>query len=146
MNLESDSNQNVKQAIPFFGVTDMAESVRFYVVGLGFKIIHRWEVDGALRWCWMELGGAAIMLQTFFKEGQGPWRPEGKLGQGVTISFQCHDALAIYNEATHRGLNPSRPFVGNGMWVTTLFDPDGYQLEFESPTDQPEETEYIDPV
>jgi lactoylglutathione lyase len=26
------------------------------------------------------------------------------------------------------------------MWVVSLSDPDGYRLEFESPTDVPEET------
>jgi hypothetical protein len=29
-------------------------------------------------------------------------------------------------------------FVGNGLWVTFLSDPDGYKLEFASPTDVPE--------
>jgi hypothetical protein len=28
------------------------------------------------------------------------------------------------------------------MWVTSLSDPDGYRLDFESDTDVPEETEY----
>jgi hypothetical protein len=28
------------------------------------------------------------------------------------------------------------------MWVTILTDPDGYKLDFESPTDVPEETIY----
>lgn len=32
------------------------------------------------------------------------------------------------------------PFVGNGMWVTQVSDPDGYALTFESPTHDPEET------
>jgi hypothetical protein len=40
------------------------------------------------------------------------------------------------------GVQASKPFVGNGMWVTCLFDPDGYRIEFESPTDVPEETEF----
>ncbi len=40
-----------------------------------------------------------------------------------------------------RGIAAKRPFVGNGMWVTSLTDPDGYQLHFESETDAPEETE-----
>ena len=140
-----DVEANVRQAVPFFGVNDMAASLRFYVDGLGFKITQRWDVDGELRWCWMELGAAAIMLQVFYKEGIGPWVPEDKLGVGVTISFQCRDALAIYHQAKSRGLQPSKPFVGNRMWVTSLADPDGYRLEFESPTDQPEETEYADP-
>ena len=40
------------------------------------------------------------------------------------------------------GIAASKPFVGNMMWVTSLTDPDGYRLDFESPTDVPEETEY----
>jgi hypothetical protein len=32
--------------------------------------------------------------------------------------------------------------VGNGLWVTSVKDPDGYLLDFESPTDTPEETVY----
>jgi len=30
------------------------------------------------------------------------------------------------------------------MWVTSTVDPDGYKLDFESPTDAPEETELSD--
>jgi hypothetical protein len=67
-----------------------------------------------------------------------------KLGQGVSICFQCRDALAIYRDALSRALEPQRPFVGNNMWVTILTDPDGYKLDFESPTDVPEETVYSD--
>jgi len=133
---------NVKQAVPFFGVTIMDESLRFYVDGLGCTIKNRWVVDGQIRWCWLELGAAAIMLQTFYREESGPCRPEGELGLGVTISLQCQDALAIYHATRERGLNPDRPFVGNGLWVTVLHDPDGYRLEFESPTDAPEESVY----
>ena len=144
MSLEPHREANVKQAVPFFNVSNMAELVRYYVDGLGFVITKRWDVEDALRWCWLEIGTAAIMLQVFYKEGQGPWKPEGKLGVGVTISFQCQDALAIYREATRRGLQASKPFVGNGMWVTSLTDPDGYRIEFESLTDQPEETEYVE--
>jgi hypothetical protein len=42
------------------------------------------------------------------------------------------------------GLKPNEPFVGNNMWVVTIKDPDGYNLDFESPTDVPEETKYSD--
>jgi hypothetical protein len=59
---------------------------------------------------------------------------------GVSICFQCKDALAIYKEITSRGIAAKRPFVGNGMWVTSVQDPDGYKLEFESFTDAPEES------
>jgi hypothetical protein len=62
------------------------------------------------------------------------------MGVGVSICFICEDALAIYREVTARGIQASRPFVGNGMWVTSLTDPDGYRIDFESYTDTPEET------
>jgi len=80
------------------------------------------------------------MLQEYVKEGHGVQRTEGVLGQGVSLSFQCEDALALYREFRTSGLEPSEPFVGNSMWVTSLSDPDGYRVEFESPTDVPEET------
>jgi len=80
------------------------------------------------------------MLQEFWKEGRHRNVPEGNVGIGVSINFICRDALMIYRELTSRGVDASRPFVGNGMWVTQVSDPDGYNLFFESPTDVPEET------
>jgi lactoylglutathione lyase len=38
MPIETMTSANVKQAVPFFGVTDMEASLRFYVDGLGFKM------------------------------------------------------------------------------------------------------------
>ena len=105
---------------------------------------NRWIDEGVLRWCWLELGGAALMLQEFRREGRNAWVPEGKVGVGVSICFTCRDALVIYRDATAAGLGPATPFVGNGLWVTTLSDPDGYRIEFESPTDVPEGTVYSD--
>ena len=49
-------------------------------------------------------------------------------------------------EVRSRGIQASTPFVGNGMWVTSLSDPDGYRIEFESYTDVPEETEFSETV
>ena len=43
-----------------------------------------------------------------------------------------------------RGVVASRPFVGNGLWVTSVADPDGFRLDFESLAEVPEETEYSD--
>jgi lactoylglutathione lyase len=64
---------------------------------------------------------------------------------GVSICFICADALAIYGEVTARGIEASRPMVGNGMWNFSLSDPDGYRIEFESYTDVPEGTVYPGP-
>jgi lactoylglutathione lyase len=133
---------NVEQAVPFFGVSDIEASVRYYVDGLGFEMTRKWIDEGQLRWCWLERGGAALMLQEFRKQGHDAWVPEGKLGEGVSIYFICKDALTIYREVTLRGIQASRPFVGNGMWVTSLSDPDGYRIAFESYTDVPEGTRF----
>ena len=146
MEVDTSTKTNVKQAVPFFGVTDIEASVRFYTDGLGFNMGKQWIDEGKLKWCWLQLGDAAIMLQEFWKEGQHDNTPDGKLGQGVSICFICEDALAIYREVTAKGIQASNPFVGNGMWVTSLNDPDGYRLEFESYTDVPEDTEYTDRV
>ena len=142
MELGISNTTNVKQAVPFFLVSDIEASVRYYVEGLSFEMARKWINEGKLRWCSLELGDAAIMLQEFWKEGQHTNTPEGKLGQGVTICFVCEDALAIYREVTSQGIEAARPFVGNGMWVTSLSDPDGYRIDFESPTNEPEDTEY----
>jgi len=145
MSTAPTTSANVKQAVPFFGITNMEASLRFYVDGLGFKMNHSWipdkaedRPDGRIRWCWLERDEAAIMLQEFLP-GR---RPKEKLGTGISVCFQCQDALALYREFRSRGIQVRRrPFVGNGLWVVPLTDPDGYRIEFESPTDAPEETE-----
>jgi lactoylglutathione lyase len=142
---ETRTAVNVKQAVPFFGVSNMEASLRFYVDGLGFQMANKWIDEGKLRWCWLELGNAALMLQEFRKEGHDSWVPSCKLGEGVSICFMCEDALAIYRDLKSHGIQVKRPFVGNRLWVTSVADPDGYRLDFESPTDEPEETEYSDP-
>lgn len=127
---------NVTDVVPFLWVTDMAASLRFYVDGVGFTRTRQWVNEGKLEWCWLELGGASLMLQEV-KQALAD-----KLGAGMTLNFICQDALAIYRELKTRGLNAERPFVGNGMWVTGLTDPDGYRLFFESLTDAEEESVY----
>jgi lactoylglutathione lyase len=148
MTTQTRTEGNVQQAVPFFGVTSMEASLRFYVDGLGFKMTKKWtpDSDGKVRWCWLEHGNAALMLQEFKKDHHpNSGRPDGKLGIGVSICFQCKDALALYREFIQRGIEAKRPFVGNGMWVTSVQDPDGYRLEFESFTDVPEETVFSEP-
>lgn len=142
---ETITSVNVKQAVPFFGVTDMEVSLRFYVDGLGFKMKNRWipapeerNPEGKIRWCWLQLGEAAIMLQEFLPEH----RPTATLGTGASVCFMCEDALALYREFKSRGVQTRRrPYVGNNLWVVPVTDPDGYRVEFESPTDAPEDSE-----
>lgn len=137
---ESTPSLNVRQAVPFLAVSNMESSLRFYLDGLGFRMAKNWIVDGEVRWCWLEIGDAALMLQEFRTDGENSRKPVGKAGEGVAICFICEDALALYREFKSRSIDASRPFVGNGMWVTGVKDPDGYRLEFESETETPEET------
>jgi lactoylglutathione lyase len=145
MNPETETRPNVRQAVPFLSVSNIDASVRYYVDGIGFEMTRKWIDAGKLRWCWLQHGGAALMLQEFRREGQDAWVPAAKVGEGVSIYFICEDALAIYRGVTLRGIQASTPFVGNGMWVTSLSDPDGYRIAFESVTDVPEETEFAEP-
>ena len=142
--LKSQTMSNIKQAVPFFMVTDITTSIDFYVKGLGFEIKNSWTTGGKMRWCWLEVGDAAIMLQEFLTDGQNPIVSKRQLGEGVEIFFICQDSLKIYDQIKERGLSASEPFVGNNMWVVGLRDPDGYKISFESPTDVTEDTTYSD--
>jgi catechol 2,3-dioxygenase-like lactoylglutathione lyase family enzyme len=132
---------NVESVVPFLWVHDIQASLRFYVDGLGFHKTHEWVDEGRLRWCWLVLGGSALMLQEFWREGQHRNVPEESVGVGVSLTFFCKDAIAIYHEIRARGIDAKRPFVGNGLWTVGVADPDGYNLFFESPADAAEESE-----
>jgi catechol 2,3-dioxygenase-like lactoylglutathione lyase family enzyme len=120
MNPAAQPSPNVRQVVPFFRVSDMQRSVRFYLDALGFSMKHQWVVDGTLRWCWLTLGGASLMLQEFSEHSQDAPSPGQKVGLGVSLCFQCEDALALYREFTSRGVAAQEPFVGNRMWVVML--------------------------
>lgn len=144
MALTPSDMPNVRHTVPFFHVTYMDASLRFYVDGLGFTMTRHWSPEGRIRWCWLEHGGASMMLQEYWKDGHPGGRPAGPLGQGVSVCFMCADAIAIYHDAKARGLQPSTPYVGNRLWVSSFVDPDGYRLDFESPASEPEETVYAE--
>src|SRR5437016_4584263 len=100
---------NVQQVVPFFMVTDMSRSLRFYMEGLGFTMKYRWTPDSPdkIRWCWLELGGASVMLQEY---NPGPI-PTEELGKGASIWFQCQDSLSLSTTnskpAASKPANPS---------------------------------------
>jgi catechol 2,3-dioxygenase-like lactoylglutathione lyase family enzyme len=136
-----DTTPNLKLAVPFFMVRDMEASLLFYIEKLGFKLVNQWTPRGKIEWCWLDRDGVALMLQEHHElEKFEPF----KKGNGVSICFQCADALALYHEFTSKGVEIRDPFVGNNMWVVNFNDPDGYKLDFESPTDVPEETTYTE--
>ena len=131
----------VTSVVPLLVVTNMERSLAFYIDGLGFTIQNRWIPDGRLRWCWMSLGGAALMLQEATESTRQKMAADGVIGNGAALYFQSSDALAIYREPAARGIHALRePQVGNFAWEVFFADPDGYKINFSSPTDLPEET------
>ena len=132
---------HVTAVVPLLLVTNMERSLAFYIDGLGFTVQNRWVPDGRLRWCWMSLGGAALMLQEASESTREKTLTTGTLGNGAALYFQCTDAIAIYREAAARGIHPLRePQVGNFAWEVFFADPDGYKINFSSATDLPDET------
>jgi lactoylglutathione lyase len=120
-------------------VTDMTRSLAFWIDGLGFTLKNKWTPDGKIRWCWLERGTGAIMLQEM-GAAQAAKIAGQTNGLGVQIYFQSSDAVALYREFRARGIEVSEPQVGNRNWEIFLRDPDGYKVAFSSPTDVPEET------
>jgi catechol 2,3-dioxygenase-like lactoylglutathione lyase family enzyme len=130
---------DVQVGVSLYMVTNMTRSLAFWIDGLGFTVKNKWVVDDKIRWCWLERGTAAIMLQEY-GEAQAAKLTGQTLGLGVQIYFQSSDAVALYREFKTRGIDVSEPQVGNGNWEIFLRDPDGYKVAFCSPTDVPEET------
>jgi hypothetical protein len=139
-----------KQSAPDVGVgvalhmiTDMTRSLAFWIDGLGFTLKNTWMPDGKIRWCWLERGTGAVMLQEM-SAAQAAKIAGQTFGLGVQMYFQSADAIALYREFRSRGIEVSEPQVGNGNWEIFLRDPDGYKVAFCSPTDVPEETKLSD--
>jgi len=121
----------IHQTAPLLSVSDIVESHKFYSDGLGFNVTKTWEPDGKLTWCWLQHGGAALMLQQACADDPTP----GLWGEGVTIYFVCDDADIVYREITARGVKATKPTLAfYGMNQTFMTDPDGYRLCFENPT------------
>ena len=125
-------------------VSNMEASLKFYVDGLGFKILNTWTPHGKIEWCWLQREGGPLMLQEFRVSENRPYLMGEKPGAGMSNWFQCRDSLALYHEFIGKGVAAKEPFVGNGLWDVQITDPDGYSIHFESSTDVPEETTYSD--
>jgi lactoylglutathione lyase len=132
----------VHEVVPFLHPVSMEKSLAFYRDLLGFRIALAWPSNDDVRWCRLEHGHAALMLQ---QPGDLHQRPAGtSLGQGLSLTFTCSNALAVYDAVVDAGVVVEEPMVGNHMWVVTLCDPDGCRIEFESPTLDPEESKLSD--
>lgn len=124
---------SVEKLVPHLSVSDMERSLAFYRDGLGFEMTQSWKPQDRILWCWLKRGGAELML------GQ---HDSGALLQnpapGAAYYFICGDAAALREELLSRGLKPGKAFVAfYGMKQVNIKDPDGYDLWFESATNEP---------
>ena len=92
MNASAKLSSNVKQVVPFFRVSNMDRSLRFYLDGLGFALKNKWVVDEKIRWCWLELGGAITLSLSAANSAKGshsnfsastPWLSTASLFRAV---------------------------------------------------------------
>jgi len=121
----------VRQVWPLLEVRDIARSVEFYRDRLGFDLVGRAAVDGRLFWCRLERGGSCVMLQQQEEGSLGMER-----GRGVSLYFICDDADAMQVELSMRGLDVDPPSIAEyGMKQLFVAEPNGYQICFESPTE-----------
>src|SRR2546423_8296527 len=85
----------VQQLVPLLMVKNMDASLRFYVEGLGFSLTKKWTPEGRIRWCWLELGTAALMLQEFVSGGHHAPPIAPHVGAGVGLKFIFRDPFAF---------------------------------------------------
>jgi lactoylglutathione lyase len=137
-----EAKQNIKETVPFLAVSEMQKSLDFYVNGLGFEIQYQWVPTDRIMWCKLINGKGTLMLQEHHQMTAGIMEGQSRIGMGMSVYFICEDALKIYKEITDKGIHASEPFVGNNMWVTSVKDPDGYSINFESMTDVAEGTRF----
>ena len=77
MTATTTTTPNVKQAVPFFMVTNIDDSLHFYVDGLGAVMTNRWIPEGRIEWCLLQLGDAALMLQEYRQRAAVAAAPQG---------------------------------------------------------------------
>ena len=129
---------NVKQAVPFFSVTDITASLALSTLtGSGSTMTQQWVPDDRIRWRWLELGNAALMLAGALARRDGPRCALGR----ERSAQECRCVFHVRRRAGHL---PRRHVAGilgrrRGRSSATvsgtsrLKDPDGYHLHFASP-------------
>jgi len=128
----SQPSATIRELVPLLFVQDVEQSAAFYRGKLGFEMTLKWESDGQLSWCRLARDGSAVMLQQACDE-DGP--PEGR-GRGVGFFFNCTNADQIHAEFAARGLKLEPPKTAfYGMHQLFVTDPDGYELCFQSATE-----------
>jgi glyoxylase I family protein len=130
----------VEGVYPLLSVFDMPAAVHFYRDLLGFELVQHspFYAEDLFHWAMLRLGGAEIMLNTAYDEGQRPPHPDPAriaVHGETTLYFGCPNVDAAYQHLQAAGLTPKPPSIAHyGMKQLYLQDPDGYGLCFQWPT------------
>jgi catechol 2,3-dioxygenase-like lactoylglutathione lyase family enzyme len=120
---------------PLIQVFDMPTSLHFYRDVLGFEIVQRSQDSDECGWCWLRCGGAELMLNTAYDDGERPAQPDrervlGHMDAGLFIG--CPDVDASYEYLKSKGVKVDAPKVAwYGMKQLYLKDPDGFGICFQ---------------
>jgi glyoxylase I family protein len=122
-------------AVVLFEVFDMPTALEFYCDLLGFEVVQAAGVAPNFGWVWLRHGGAELMLNTMYDDGERPETPDlrRRRAHGDTILYLgCRDVDGVYEYVRGRGTSVAKPEVAPyGMKQLYLSDPDGYRICFQ---------------
>lgn len=124
------------QAIPMLGVSDIRRTIEFYCKGLGCSVDNTFEHEGKLAWACIDTGSGEVMLM---QEGPEHINESGREARrDVILYFKPDDVAALHGILRGRNLKCTDLRVTvYGMKEFNMEDPDGYQIWFGQPTDEP---------
>jgi len=119
----------LRDLAPGFTVNDLKKSIAFYVDGLGFTIVQRWETDGELRGVMVKAGRCRLGLsQDDFAKGRD--RAKG-LGMSIWLTTaQDIEKVVARIKAAGMTLEQELQDMPWGGRTFALSDPDGFKLTF----------------
>ncbi|PCI89028.1 MAG: bleomycin resistance family protein [Hyphomicrobiales bacterium] len=125
--------------VPEFAVSDIAESLKFYVDVLGFSIKYQRPEEG---FAYLYIGAAELMLDQLnlgrdFNIDEKP--PAYPFGRGLNVQIKVDDLTPMLDAINAEGLELYLPVeekyyrmdnVDVGQKQFVIADPDGYLLRF----------------
>ena len=130
-------------------VGDLQRSIDFYTKVLGMKLLRTSEnpeYKYTLAFVGYGNNPNHAELELTYNWGVDKYEMGSAYGH---IAISADDIVATCEAVRANGGNVTRepgPVAGGSTVIAFVTDPDGYRLDFESPTDVPEETIYSEPV
>ncbi len=121
-------------ARPVLHVTDVEDSLRFYVNRLGFTSSWRYGEDGRAHVAQVDRQGCALILADTWPEKIG----NGLMFISLNVEAETREAAVAALDALRKELEANGVLVNEGLWGYRLLvvdDPDGNQLFFNYPNE-----------